>query len=162
MRTRLLASLGKMSWVSRAAREMLVKQRQGEDTKYTHHWMVMDLRYAPTPTIAKDAKTLANMRGQKPHRSAEEPAAPPIFPSTEIRLNALESGADDFGYPPTWRDDGATGRGSCNTNMVPYDQLVAAILQAIKHHLGVIFRSRSAEIDIDYCPYVFRLELAGD
>ena len=46
--------------------------------------------------------------------------------------------------------------------MVPYDQLVAAILLAIKHRLGVIFRSRSAEIDTDYCPYVFHLELAGD
>ena len=50
-----LASLGNIFWVNRAARERLAKQRQGEDTQYTHHWTVKDLRYARTPTIAKNA-----------------------------------------------------------------------------------------------------------
>ena len=56
-----------MSWVNRAEKERLAKQRQGEDTQYTHHWTVKDLRYAQTSTIAKDVQALANMLGHKLH-----------------------------------------------------------------------------------------------
>ena len=40
-----LASLGNMSQDNRAARERLAKQRQDEDTQYTHHWTVKGRRY---------------------------------------------------------------------------------------------------------------------
>lgn len=66
-----------MSWVNRAARERLAKQLRREDTQYTHHWTVKDSSYAKTPTMAKDVQALANTRGQKLHRSADEPAAAP-------------------------------------------------------------------------------------
>lgn len=131
-----LASLGNRSWVNRAERERLAKQQQGEDTTYTHHWTLKDLCTAQMTAIAKDAQKLANMWGKKLQRSADEPEAPPVFSPSEIRFKAAEHAADDFLFPPTGRNDEQAGHGSCNTDMTPYDQLVATTLLAIKHHLG--------------------------
>ena len=131
-----LASLGNQSWVNRAERERLAKQRQGEDTTYIHSWSVKCPCTAQMHAIAKDAQALAEHFRGTLQKSANEPECPPVFSPSEIRFNAPESGADDFCYPPTRRNDGKTASGSCNTDMTPYDQLVAATLLAIKHHLG--------------------------
>lgn len=105
-----------MSWVNRAARERLAKQLRRGDTQYTHRWTVKDSGYAKTPTMAKDDQALANTRGQKLHRSADEPAAAPIFSPTEIHFNAPESG-DNFRYPH-WNKNEKTDYGSRNTDML--------------------------------------------
>ena len=146
----LLASLGDVSWTRRAERERMARQRKGQDTEYIHRWVVKDSASAQTPTIAKDAQALANTWGQALQRSADEPEAAPVFSPSEIHFNAPESGADDFHYPPDWSENEAAGRpagyGSCNTDMMPYNQLVAATVLVIKYHLGddVIVRSDGA------------------
>ena len=131
-----LASLGNMSWVNRAARERLAKQNRGEDTQYTHHWKIKDPCSALMPAIAKDTQALANMWGQQLQHSADEPDAPPVFSPEAIRFKAAEHAADAFRFPPTGQDGDLASHGSCNTDMTPYDQMVAATLLAIKHHLG--------------------------
>ena len=132
----LLASIGNWSWIRRAERERLAKQRKGQDTTYVHRWWLKDQHSAQTPIVAKDAQALANTWGQALHRSAAEPEANPVFSPDEIHFNAPESGGDDFRYPPDWSGNEPTSCGSCNTDMMPYDQLVGAIMLAIKHHLG--------------------------
>ncbi len=144
----LLASLGDVSWTRRAERERMARQRKGQDTEYIHRWVVKDSASAQTPTIAKDAQALANTWGQAPHRSADEPST--IFSPSGILFKAPESGGDSFRYPPDWSENEAAGRpagyGSCNTDMMPYNQLVAATVLVIKYHLGddVIVRSDGA------------------
>ena len=144
----LLASLGDVSWTRRAERERMARQRKEQDTEYIHRWVVKDSASAQTPTIAKDAQALANTWGQAPHRSADEPST--IFSPSGILFNAPESGGDNFRYPPDWDENKAAGRpagyGSCNTDMMPYNQLVAATVLVIKYHLGddVIVRSDGA------------------
>ena len=80
------------------------------------------------------------MWGKELGHSKDEPEAEPVFSPTEIRFNARENGCDDFRYPPDPRDNEKAGQpagyGSCNTDMLPYDQLVAATMLVIKHHLG--------------------------
>ena len=88
------------------------------------------------PAISRDAQTLANTSGQQLQRSADAPGAPPVFSPEEIRFKATEHADGGFCFWPAWRDDDETGHGSCNTAMTPYDQLVAATLLGIKHHLG--------------------------
>ena len=149
---RLLASLGNTSWTLSAERERLTRQRKGQDGEYIHRWWIKDRCSPKTPTIAKDTQALANTWGQPLHRSADEPEADPVFSPEEIRFNAPEGGCDDFHYPPCRSEnekaDLPAGYGSCNTDMMPYDQLVAATMLAIKYHLGddVVVKS-----DGDYC-----------
>ena len=136
----LLASIGNWSWIRRASRERLARQRKGQDGEYTHHWWIKD-QYSPkTPAIAEDAQALANTWGKPLHRSKDEPEAEPVFSPTEIRFNAPEDGCDDFRYPPDPRENEEAGQpagyGCCNTDMMPYDQLVAATMLIIKYHLG--------------------------
>ena len=132
----LLASLGDMSWIHQAARERTARQRAGNSTEYIHRWAVKDQHSAQTPIVAKDAQALANTWEQALHRSAAEPEADPVFSPDEILFNAPESGGDDFKYPPVWNGNEPAGCGSCNTDMMPYDQLVGATMLVIKYHLG--------------------------
>ena len=71
---------------------------------------------------------------------ADEPETEPVFSPDEIRFNATEDGCDDFRYPPDPRENEQAGQpagyGCCNTDMMPYDQLVAATMLIIKYHLG--------------------------
>ena len=136
----LLASLGNTSWTRRASRERLARQRKGQDGEYIHRWWVRDQCSPKTPAISKDAQALANTWGKELHRSRDEPETEPVFSPTEIRFNAPEDGRDDFRYPPHGIKNEKAGQlagyGSCNTDMMPYDQLVAATMLVIKHHLG--------------------------
>ena len=136
----LLASIGNWSWIRRASRERLARQHKGQDGEYIHRWWVRDQCSPKTPAIAEDAQALANTWGKELHRSADEPEADPVFSPDEIRFNATEDGCDDFRYPPDPRENEKAGQlagyGSCNTDMMPYDQLVAATILVIKHHLG--------------------------
>ena len=136
----LLASIGNWSWIRRASRERLARQHKGQDGEYIHRWWVRDQCSPKTPAIAEDAQALANTWGKELHRSADEPEADPVFSPDEIRFNATEDGCDDFRYPPDPRENEKAGQlagyGSCNTDMMPYDQLVAATMLVIKHHLG--------------------------
>ena len=145
---KLLASMGNTSWVRRAERERLAKQRKGQDTTYVHRWWLKDQHSAKTPVITKDAQALANTWGRPIGHSADEPDADPVFSPTEIRFNATENGCDDFRFPPDWDDKEQAGYGSCNTDMLPYNQLVAAVMLAVKHHLG---DDVVVESDGDYC-----------
>ena len=56
------------------------------------------------------------------------------------QINALENGRDDFRYPPDHSENEKSGQPtgctSCNTDMLPYGQLVAATMLVIKYHLG--------------------------
>ena len=137
---RRLASIGDKSWTSHATRESLARQRKGQDGEYLHRWWIKDQHSAQTPAIAKDAQAMANTWGRPLHRSADEPDADPVFSPDEIQFNATEDGCDDFRYPPDPRENEKAGQpagyGSCNTDMLPYDQLVAATMLVIKHHLG--------------------------
>ena len=136
----LLASIGNWSWIRRASRERLARQRKGQDGEYIHRWWIKDQCSTKTPTIAKDAQALANTWGRPLHRSRDEPEAEPVFSPTEIRFNAPEDGCDDFRYPPDRSENEQAGQpagyGCCNTDMMPYDQLVAATMLVIKHHLS--------------------------
>ena len=149
---RLLASLGNTSWTLSAERETLARQRKGQDGEYIHRWWIKDRCSPKTPAIAKDTQALANTWGQPLHRSSNEPEADPVFSPDEIRFNAPEGGCDDFRYPPDPRENEQAGQPAgydcCNTDMMPYDQLVAATMLVIKHHLGddVVVKS-----DGDYC-----------
>ena len=136
----LLASIGNWSWIRRASRERLARQRKGQDGEYIHRWWIKD-QYSPnTPAIAEDAQALANTWGKALHRSADEPETEPIFSPDEIRFNATEDGCDDFRYPPDRNENEQAGQpagyGCCNTDMMPYDQLVAATMLIIKYHLS--------------------------
>ena len=133
---RRLASMGNTSWVRRAERERLAKQLKGQDTTYVHRWWLKDQHSAKTPVITKDAQALANTWRRPIGRSADEPDADPVFSPTEIRFNAPESGGDDFRFPPDWSENEPTAYGCCNTDMMPYDQLVAATMLVMKYHLG--------------------------
>ena len=133
---RLLASIGNTSWVRRAERERLAKQRKGQDTTYVHRWWLKDQHSAKMPAISRDAEALANTWGRPIGRSAAEPEAEPVFAPTEIRFNATENGCDDFCFPPHWNERQPTAYGCCNTDMMPYDQLVAATILVIKYYLG--------------------------
>ena len=136
----LLASIGNWSWIRRASRERLARQHKGQDGEYIHHWWIKDQCSPKTPAISKDAQALANTWGRPLHRSRDETEAEPVFSPTEIRFNATEDGCDDFRYPPHGIKNEKAGQlagyGSCNTDMMPYDQLVAATMLVIKHHLG--------------------------
>ena len=92
------------------------------------------------PDIAKDAQALANTWGPPHHRSADEPDAEPAFSKSAVRFNAPESRCDGFKYPPDRRENEKAGQpagyGCCNTDMMPYEQLVAATVLVIKYHLG--------------------------
>ena len=149
---RLLASLGNTSWTLSAERERLARQRKGQDGEYIHRWWIKDQCSPKTPTVAEDAQALANTWGKALHRSADEPEAEAVFSPDEIRFNAPEDGCDDFSYPPNRSENEKAGQpagyGCCNTDMLPYDQLVAATMLVIKHHLGddVVVKS-----DGDYC-----------
>ena len=136
----LLASIGNWSWIRRASRERLARQRKGQDGEYIHRWWIKDQCSTKTPAIAEDAQALANTWGRPLHRSADEPEAEPVFSPTEIRFNATEDGCDDFRYPPDRSENEQAGQpagyGCCNTDMMPYDQLVAATMLIIKYHLG--------------------------
>ena len=137
---RRLASIGKWSWIRRASEERLDRQQKGEDGEYLHRWWIKDQHSAQTLAIAKDAQALANIWGRPLHHSADEPEAEPVFSPTEIRFNAPEDGCDDFRYPPDWRENDKSGQPAgydcCNTDMMPYDQMVTATMLVIKHHLG--------------------------
>lgn len=133
---RLLASIGNTSWVRRAERERLAKQRKGQDTTYVHRWWLKDQHSGKTPAISRDAEALANTWGRPIGCSADEPDAKPVFSPTEIRFNATDDGCDDFPFPPDWNDKEHAGYGSCNTDMLPYNQLVAAVILVMKYHLG--------------------------
>ena len=145
---RLLASIGNTSWVRRAERERLAKQRKGQDTTYVHRWWLKDQHSAKTPAISRDAAALANIWGQPLQHSADESETEPVFATTEICFNATENGCDDFHFPPDWDDKEQAYYSSCNTDMLPYNQLVAATMLVIKYHLGddVVIKS-----DGDYC-----------
>ena len=132
----LLASIGNSSWTSRASDERLARQRKGQDGEYIHRWWIKDQCSQKTPVIAEDAQALANTWGKPLHHSADEPEAEPVFSPTEIRFNAPENGCDDFRYPPDQSENESASYGYCNTDMMPYDQLVAATMLVIKHHLG--------------------------
>ena len=132
---KLLASIGNRHWTLSASQERLTKQRKGQDTTYVHRWWLKDQLSAKTPAISRDAEALANTWGRPIGRSADEPEAYPVFAPTEIRFNATEQACDDFRFPPDWNDEAQAGYGSCNTDMLPYNQLVAAVMLVIKHHL---------------------------
>ena len=136
---RRLASIGKWSWIRRASEERLDRQQKGENGEYIHRWWIKDQCSPKTSTIAKDAQALANTWGKALRRSRNEPEVEPVFSPDEIRFNATEDGCDDFHYPPDWRENERAGQpagyGCCNTDMMPYDQLVAATMLVIKHHL---------------------------
>ena len=106
----LLASIGNWSWIRRASRERLARQRKGHDGEYIHHWWIKDQCSTKTPAIAKDAQALANTWGRPLHRSRDEPEAEPVFSPTEIRFNAPESGCDDFRYPPDRSENEQAGQ----------------------------------------------------
>ena len=135
-----LASIGNMSWAGHASRERLARQHAGEDGEYIHRWWIKDQCSPKTPTIAQDTQALAHTWGKALRRSRNEPEAEPVFSPDEIRFNATEDGCDDFRYPPDRSENEPAGQpagyGCCNTDMMPYDQLVAATMLVIKHHLG--------------------------
>ena len=135
-----LASIGNWSWTGHASRERLAKQRKGQDGEYIHRWWIKDQCSPKTSVIAEETQALANMWGKELGHSKDEPEAEPVFSPTEIRFNARENGCDDFRYPPCWNENTKAGQpagyGYCNTDMMPYDQLVAATMLVIKHHLG--------------------------
>ena len=130
----LLASIGNWSWIRRASRERLARQHKGQDGEYIHHWWIKDQCSPKTLAIAEDAQALANTWGKELHRSADEPETEPVFSPDEIRFNATEDGCDDFRYPPDPRENEKAGQPAgydcCNTDMMPYDQLV------VGHHAG--------------------------
>ncbi len=135
-----LASIGDAGWRLAATHERLARQRDGLDGEYLHQWWVKDPNSTQTAAIAKDVQALATTWGKPLQRSADEPDAQPVFSPTEISFNAREDGCDDFRYPLSWGENlpaGQTpGYGRCNTDMLPYDQLVAATMLVIKYHLG--------------------------
>ena len=133
---KLLASIGNRHWTLSASQERLTKQRQGLDTTYVHRWRLKTRLSDQTNTISKDAQALANKWGQPLCRSRDEPDYEPVFSPTAIRFSAAENGCDDFRFPPDWNENEPVGYGCCNTEMLPYNQLVAATLLAMKHHLG--------------------------
>ena len=131
-----LASIGNTSWVRRAERERLAKQRNGEDTTYVHRWWLKEQHSAKASAISRDAEALAKTWGRPIGRSADEPEAEPIFAPTEIRFHATEYACDDFRFRPDRSESTQTAYGHCNTDMMPYDQLVAATMLVMKYHLG--------------------------
>ena len=54
----LLASIGNWSWIRRASRERLARQRKGQDGEYIHRWWIKDQCSPNTPAIAEDAQAL--------------------------------------------------------------------------------------------------------
>ena len=137
---RLLASIADSSWTNAASRERRARQRAGQDGEYIHRWWIKDQCSPKTSVIAEETQALANMWGKELGHSKDEPEAEPVFSPTEIRFNARENGCDDFRYPPDQSENEQAGEpagyGCCNTDMMPYDQLVAATMLVIKYHLG--------------------------
>ena len=135
-----LASIADAGWRRAATQERLARQRDGLDGQYLHQWWVKDPNYTQTHAIAKDVQALATTWGKPLQRTADEPDAQPVFSPTEISFNAREEGCEDFHFPPSWGDNMPAGQtpgyGCCNTDMLPYDQLVAATMLVIKYHLG--------------------------
>ena len=133
---KLLASIGNRHWTLSASQERLTKQRQGLDTTYIHHWRLKTRFSQQTTSISKDAQALANKWRRPLCRSRDEPHCEPVFLPNVIRFSTAENGCDDFRFPPDWNENEPVGYGCCNTEMLPYNQLVAATLLAMKHHLG--------------------------
>ena len=109
---RLLASIGNTSWVRRAERERLAKQRKGQDTTYVHRWWLKDQHSAKTPTISRDAEALAITWGRPIGRSADEPDAdpvsrPPKYASTPRRTAATTSASHPTGAIASKQPSGA-------------------------------------------------------
>ena len=144
---RLLASIGNSSWAGHASRERRARQRAGQDGEYIHRWWIKDQCSPKTSVIAEETQALAEMWGKALHHSKDEPEAEPVFSPTEIRFNARDDACDDFRYPHDPHENEQAGQpagyGCCNTDMMPYDQLVAATMLVIKYHLGddVVIRS---------------------
>ena len=113
---------------------------------YTHHWVVRKSTPAQAADIAKDALALANQCGINLRRSSLDNREPEFKPDS-IRFNAHVAGGEEFQYPPDEKWNAAhrlpAGYGSCTTDATPYDQLVGAVVLAIKHRLGhdVVARS---------------------
>lgn len=105
---------------------------------YTHHWVVRKSTPAQAAAIAKDALALANQCGIDLRRSSLDNREPEFKPDS-IRFNAHVAGGEDFQYPPDEKWNAAhrlpAGYGSCTTDATPYDQLLGAVVLAIKHRL---------------------------
>ena len=133
---KLLASIGNRHQTLSASQERLTKQRQGLNTTYIHRWRLKTRLSHQTTSVSKDAQALANKWGRPLCRSRDEPHHKPVFLPDAIRFSAVEDGCDDFRFPHDWNEKEPVGYGCCNTEMLPYNQLVAATLLAMKHHLG--------------------------
>ena len=98
---RLLASIGNTSWVRRAERERLAKQRKGQDTTHVHRWWLQDQHSAKTPAISRDAAALAKTWGRPIGRLAAEPDAAPSSRQPKYASTPWRTAAATSAFRPT-------------------------------------------------------------
>ena len=82
--------------------------------------------------------------------------APPVVSEEEVLINGygVENRLDGFTLPLDDTFDGDTEEwsfGFCKTNRNPYDQVVAALLIAVKHHFGSdVYIGSDGSIDLEW------------
>lgn len=84
------------------------------------------------------------------------PDREPVVDDTVIRFNGIgEDGHETFRLTrnfeqQSWRRKGESHSSFCKTARKPYDEVVAAVLSCVEHHLGDIFKVSSDDDDDNF------------